>query len=277
MRRAGLLPDDERCPRPPAAARPARRARGAAPTPRDDAAAARPSAFSPRSGPTIRSSPGGSARHSCSASARCTACRHDGSADDRDPVGRRHDDGRARRAARGASAQGCGIRIAVAAGDAQRARGLARADDERVAAAGHAAPDLAVARDEGGDVGMPRPAPRAVRASWRCDDRRRHAARARRRRRPPHGAGRGARRARRPARSPPAISGPSAGEPQREHRAGDEPQHDGADERDHGAPRSASAASRGGVHAAGRVSGSSSSSASIRVDGSAAGDETRSG
>ena len=41
-------------------------------------------AFSPRSGPTIRSSPGGSARHSCSASARCTAAATTGRADDRD-------------------------------------------------------------------------------------------------------------------------------------------------------------------------------------------------
>ena len=122
--------------------------------------------------------------------------------DDRDAVARGHRDGSAgqprRRELRSAAASGSSpppvTRSALAASP--------RPDHQRVAPSGDASPDLAVARDEGGDIGMPRPAspPLGVVALRRSRPR---PAAVRRRPQRPRGGGRDGRRERRRARSPP--------------------------------------------------------------------------
>ncbi len=207
---AGLRPARvrSRCRHPAAPSHPAPTRARRSPDPARRCGRRSAHARSSDSGPTMRSLPGGIARHSCTTRARCTAAAAMAgpmsatpSAAARRRVPRSTAHARAR--------SGDGIRIALAAGDAHGARRLAGADHQRLASSRDAAPDLIVA---GGEAlrhpdGAPSVAgaPRRVADATSRDTRSRAAAAstpARRR----------SRRAPRPASSTVAIaiSGPSA-------------------------------------------------------------------
>ncbi len=150
-------------------------------------------------------------------------------ADDGDAGPRRHDDRRSLEAC-GARTQGDRLRIIAAAGHPHLAGIRTGAHDDDLPAPRDGSPDLPVARDEGGDVRMPRPPPRALGVVSLADLPRDADAR--------EPSGRLGAATIAPS-APRTVEhrrtgdeGAEGGEPEREHRPGHEPQRDRPDHGD---------------------------------------------